>query len=64
MKVVDTNTSKSIWEKQHTIMIKEKDKSVIPQEQIHGVMLKIACNNITTEMMNDFMHDYVSVLSK
>jgi hypothetical protein len=64
MKIVDASTSKSIWEKQHTIMIKEKDKSVIPQEEIHAVMLKIVCNNIATEMMNGFMHDYVSVLSK
>ena len=64
LKIVDARTSKSIWEKRHTIMSEEKDKSVIPQEQIHGVMLKIACNNIATEMMNDFMHDYVSVLSK
>ncbi len=64
MKIVDANTSKIIWEKKHTIMIEEKDKSVIPQEQIHRIMLKIACNNIATEMMNDFMHDYSPVLSK
>jgi hypothetical protein len=64
MKVFDVKTTTNIWEKKHTIMIEEKDKSVISQDQLHEIMLKTACNNLAIELMNLFMRDYSSIMQK
>ena len=59
--VLDAGSSKEIWAKQHSIMVEEKDDAMIAQDRAHLIFLDIACRNLSTEMMNEFMQAYTKL---
>lgn len=64
MSVVDTRTDDTIWSLKDSISINEQGNELVADDKIKEALLPIACKNLVTKMLNNFMRSYATTRTK
>jgi len=60
MSVVDTKTDETIWSLKDSTSINEQGNELVSDDKIKKALLPIACKNLVTKMLNNFMRSYAT----
>lgn len=58
MKVINTRTNEIIWSKKDSVFVEGEAKGRASKEKAKDILLPVACKNLTSKMLNDFLRVY------
>lgn len=64
MAMVDSYTDEKIWSLQDSVLINEQGKELASDATITEALLPVACKNLVTKMLNDFVQKYATYATR